>query len=127
MESKIALTTPSTSRCVRSGKSAHNCCTSSERIIGVPASGIWTGPETPPRAACKSGCQEKLPHASRKRKAASRLETPPFQLLFLLCRLLAGFGLFLERRAEDIAERRAGVRRAILSDGLLLLGDLHRL
>jgi hypothetical protein len=35
----MALTTPSTSRCVRSGKSVHNLCTSSERIIEVPASG----------------------------------------------------------------------------------------
>src|SRR6185369_17071013 len=38
MESKMALTTPSTSRWVRSGKSVQSFCTSSERIIVVPAS-----------------------------------------------------------------------------------------
>src|SRR5689334_18471667 len=47
MESKMALTTPSTSRCVRSGKSVHSFCTSSERIIVSPREGHCR-PRTPP-------------------------------------------------------------------------------
>src|SRR5512147_3352038 len=33
----------------------------------------------------------------------------------------------VQRSAKDVAERGAGVGRAILRDGLLLLGDLERL
>src|SRR5438046_366454 len=36
-------------------------------------------------------------------------------------------GAGLQRFAKDIAQRRTRIRRAILRDGLLLLGDLHRL
>src|SRR5262245_3164126 len=45
-------------------------------------------------------------------------------LLGLLVRLLARA---LERGAEDVAERRAGIGGAVLGDRLLLLGDLERL
>src|SRR5205085_8406695 len=38
-----------------------------------------------------------------------------------------GFGLLLQRRAQDVAERSARIRRSILGDRLLLFGDLHRL
>src|SRR6266545_4180845 len=42
--------------------------------------------------------------------------------------LLGGFlAALLQRGAENIAERRAGVGRAVLGDRLLLLGDLQRL
>src|SRR6185312_3246297 len=46
--------------------------------------------------------------------------------------LLFGLGLsrgrlLFQGRSQNIAERRTGVGRAILRDGLLLLGDLHRL
>src|SRR5438445_5246953 len=67
---------------------------------------------------------------SRKKdlKAASHEETPPFPLLLLLLRGLFGsLGLFLQGLPQNVAERRARIRRAILSDRLLLLGDLHRL
>src|SRR5215218_5498184 len=131
MESKIALTTPSTSRWVRSGKSLHNFCTSSERIIGVPETGfLKPGPKLPlgPLRVTLSGksCTRK-----KEVKAASpgslHRETPPFELLLLLGGLLGSLGLFLQRCAEDVAERRAGIRRAILRHGLLLFGELHRL
>src|SRR3954469_6647649 len=36
-------------------------------------------------------------------------------------------GAALERGAEDVAQRRAGIRRAVLRDGFLLLGDFQRL
>ena len=45
----------------------------------------------------------------------------------LVALLGAGLGLFLERRAEDIAERRAAVGRAVLRDRLFFVGDLDRL
>src|SRR5580658_8554907 len=41
--------------------------------------------------------------------------------------LLALLTLALERGAEDVAQRRAGIRGAVLRDGLLLLGDFQRL
>src|SRR4029077_5020936 len=37
---------------------------------------------------------------------------------------LAAFGRLLERGAQDVAEAGAGIRRAVLRDGFLLLGDL---
>src|SRR3569833_3175133 len=63
-------------------------------------------------------------------KAASptkHQETPPFELLLLFGGLLGGFRLLLQRLAQDVAEARPGVGAAVLRDGLLLLGDLHRL
>src|SRR4051812_45465017 len=113
MESKTALTTLSTSRWVRSGKSWHSFCTSSERIIASP---------------------RQIRHALRHRKAGLTLSgnprpRKPMQCLLLLRRLLCRFlGLgFLQRLAEDVAERCARIGRTILRHRLLLFGDLHRL
>src|SRR3546814_16965146 len=54
----------------------------------------------------------------------------PSTTLFL-SRSAGLFGVFLaclvQRRAKDVTQRRARIRRAILRHGLLLLGDLHRL
>src|SRR5580693_6665046 len=50
-----------------------------------------------------------------------RLRSPSSGSLFLL------LGGALERGAENVAERRAGVGRTILGDRLLLLGDFERL
>src|SRR3954470_23846155 len=36
-------------------------------------------------------------------------------------------GAALQRGTEDVAQRRAGIRRAVLCDRFLLLGDLQRL
>src|SRR5580704_895262 len=52
---------------------------------------------------------------------SSDLCRPSSELLFLL------FGGALERGAEDVAQRRAGIGRAVLGDRLLLLGDFERL
>src|SRR5580693_3777591 len=41
--------------------------------------------------------------------------------------LLVLLALALERGAEDVAQRRAGIRGAVLRDGFLLLGDFQRL
>src|SRR5690349_19747262 len=114
MESKMALTTPSTSRCVRSGKSLHSFCTSSERIIQHPRVRIfWPGPKLPlgPLRLTLSG---KFCTRKKEVKAASHQETPPFELLLFLGRLLGSLGLFLQRSAEDVAERCAGIRRTVL-------------
>src|SRR5688500_5250757 len=45
-------------------------------------------------------------------------------LVFLLVALLAGA---LQRGTENVAKRCSGVRGAVLSDGLFLLGDFQRL
>src|SRR6266566_1935880 len=55
---------------------------------------------------------------------------PP--LFLVLGRRLVGFfrlvgRALLERGAENVAERRAGIRGAVLGDRLLLLGDFERL
>src|SRR5207248_3106563 len=129
-ESKIALTTPSTSRCVRSGKSVHSCCTSSERIIGVPASG-GSAP-TPPRTREPLGIQA-VRKVFRTQAGFTRRPLKERRVyrdlgLLLLYRLRRLGGLrFLESGTEDVAERCAGVRGPILRDRLLLLGDLERL
>src|SRR5690242_17125096 len=128
MESKMALTTPSTSRCVRSGKSVHSFCTSSERIILTPHQGL-AGPALPrTRGQACAHAVRKLCH-TQDRSGWRRLSKKRrlFQLLLLLGGLFAGFGLLLERSAQDVAERSAGVGRTVLRHLLLLLGDLHRL
>src|SRR3954470_16549817 len=173
----MELTTLSTSRWVRSGKSVHSFCTSSERIIGNPASWNWTGPGTPPvppGLLAPEAVRKPLPAQARFERHSSK-EMPHFPLLlgfggldgfrrrvslgfgglgrfrfgglrlgglrrlrgllvlgrFLLSfRLprLGGFGLgFFQGLAEDVAERRAAVGRAVLRDGLLFLGDLEGL
>src|SRR3954453_15491193 len=125
MESNMALTTPSTSLCVRSGKSVQSFCTSSERIIENPVKG-GTGPPPPALGTARAArCQETMSHARRILRAAPQEETPPAKRLLFL-RLFRFLG-FLQGSATDVAQRRARVRRAILRDGLLLLGDLHRL
>src|SRR6476659_6749035 len=49
----------------------------------------------------------------------------PAQILLPVA--LAFFALALERRAEDVAQRGAGIGGAVLRDRLLLLGHLERL
>src|SRR5438105_13803375 len=133
MESKMALTTPSTSRCVSSGKSVHSFCTSSERIIGNPAAdSSWTrcGPAPySPKHGGRLGATLSGNLASRKTevKAASRKETPPFELLLLFGLRFRSRRLLFQGCSQDVAQRGPGVGRAILRDRLLLLSDLHRL
>src|SRR3954447_8048689 len=129
----MALTTPSTSRCVSSGKSVHSFCTSSERIIGNPAAdSSWTHCEPAPYSPKHGGRLRATLSgnlASRKTevKAASRKETPPFELLLLFGLRFGSSSLLFQSCAQDITQRGPGVGRAVLRDRLLLLGDLHRL
>jgi hypothetical protein len=66
------------------------------------------------------------------------LRAPVFHSMFALEDQKEGMAAFaekrqrqlpelLQRRAEDVAERSAGVGRAVLRDGFLLLGDFQRL
>src|SRR5271170_255008 len=52
---------------------------------------------------------------------------PPSNPSFFGLVLVVLFALAFERGAQDVAERRAGIRRAVLGDRLLLLGNLQRL
>src|SRR4051794_27483489 len=124
MESKMALTTPSTSRCVRSGKSVQSFCTSSERIIGTPLQDLVRPRplRREPRGYRLSGN-----FGSRKQdlRGVSQKETPRFPLLllgfllgfggglafFFLARSLGGFGRLrlFQGLAKDIAQRRARI------------------
>src|SRR3982751_4394758 len=127
MESKMALTTPSTSRCVSSGKSVHSFCTSSERIICNPAAdSSWTRCEPAPSPKHGSRLRATLSGnlASRKAevKAASRKETPPFELLLLFGLGFRSRRLLFQSCAQNVAQRGPGVGRAVLRDPLLLLG-----
>ena len=126
----------------------HNFCTSSERIIGYPATD-WISAAGPVRRPL-------TPHAVRKVSSHARridrrpTRTPPnrnawrispltsstssaFSALSALSvfRLSALSALadsaFFQRRAQDVAQRGAGIGGAILRHRLLLLGDLHRL
>src|SRR5437868_11893830 len=128
----MALTTPSTSRCVRSGKSVHNFSTSSERIIGNPAAILWTGPNSPRtrdrlRTTLSGNSCPRKPDLTGGVLDPNGRETPPYQLLLLFGLGLRGGSLFFQCCAKDVAERRARVRAAVLRDRLLFLGDLHRL
>src|SRR5205085_3098957 len=84
-------------------------------------------PPTPPltggplenRLSGKSGRSKRDLRGVPRRNAAFPVTWP----LLLLGRL-GGLG-FLEGSAEDVAKRRARIRRAILRDSLLLLGDLQ--
>src|SRR5205823_13609430 len=56
---------------------------------------------------------------------------PPSRLASLLLRFIlfvvfATLALAFERRSENVAQGGAGIRRAILGDGLFLLGDFQR-
>src|SRR4051794_27902828 len=66
-------------------------------------------------------CARRKPVKRRFRK-----ETPLLPLL-LLGLLLGGLGLLLERSAKDVAKRRTRIRRSVLRNRLLFLGDLKRL
>src|SRR5579864_4465215 len=56
-----------------------------------------------------------------------RFARPRNDELFVRVALLVFLALALERGAEDVAQRRAGIRGAVLRDRLLLLGDFQRL
>src|SRR5205823_14866828 len=86
-------------------------------------------PPTPPNTKGRLGATLSGNLASRKTevKAASRKETPPFELLLLFGLRFGRGGFLFQGCSQDIAQGGAGVGRAILRDRLLLLGDLHRL
>src|SRR5947209_19317795 len=107
----MALTTPSTSRCVRSGKSVHSCCTSSERIIGVPASG-WIGPYSPkntPRPLAIQAVRKVCSKQAGFARCLSKERRVSRDLALLLFRRFGGLGFF-QGRAKDVPERGARIR-----------------
>src|SRR5687767_4761269 len=114
MESNTAETTFSTSRWLRSGKSLHSFCTSSERIIEVPVK--IANVVTPPPALgdCVSACRTKekgadaLPHPRPSFCVVVGRKCPTVSGLLL--RLL--FAGFFQGCPKDVAEAGTAVGRA---------------
>ena len=92
------------------------CSHSHQIVTSMPGSSIST--------ACHSATPKRR---ARRRKSGCRFSDRIMlnaSVLVGLVGLLAGA---LERGAEDVAKRRAGIGRAVLGDRLLLLGDFERL